>query len=433
MFNHRQTWQLALPMIIANISTPVLGLVDTAMMGHLSSPLYLGAVAIGGMIFDFLFWGFGFLRMGTTGLTAQAFGQNNVPEIRAILWRALLISGLISFLILLSQKVIGQFGFFLIQSSPEIENLGLQYFDIRIWSAPATLSLYAISGWLLGLQNVKAPLAIVITTNLGNIALDLLFVVKFKWAVEGVALASVCAEYIGLVLAIILLLRNKQFLMRRPVWPEVFQFKKLKAMLYINQNLFIRTLCLIFAFAFFTTQSARFGEIILAANTVLLHFQTFLAYTLDGLANAAEVLTGRAIGKKNKLLLKQAVLTTGFWSLLIAIVFSTIYFFFGKDIINLLTNLQSVGNTALEYLPWLLALPLISFLSFLFDGIFVGATLSKQMRDIMVFSVLGCYLPVYYFNLSLQNHGLWLAFTCFMVIRSLLMTVLFLKKYKKLC
>ncbi len=433
MFNHRQVWQLALPMIIANISTPVLGLVDTAMMGHLSSPLYLGAVAIGGMIFDFLFWGFGFLRMGTTGLTAQAFGQNNLPEIIAILWRAMLISLLIGFVILLCQKPIGQLGFFVIQSSPEIENLGLQYFDIRIWSAPATLSLYAISGWLLGLQNVKAPLAIVITTNLSNIVLDLLFVVKFQWAVQGVALASVCAEYIGLFLAVTLLLRNKQYLMRKPVWSVVFQLNKLKAMLYVNQNLFIRTLCLIFAFAFFTTQSAQFGEIILAANTVLLHFQTFLAYTLDGLANAAEVLSGRAIGRKNKQLLKQAVLTTGLWSLLIAIVFSAIYLFFGKEIIYLLTNLESIRNTALEYLPWLLILPLISSPSFLFDGIFVGATLSKQMRDTMIISVLGCFLPVYYFNLSLQNHGLWLAFSCFMIIRSFLMVVVFLQKYKNLC
>jgi MATE family multidrug resistance protein len=433
MFKHKQIWQLAFPMIIANISTPVLGLVDTAMMGHLSSPLYLGAVAIGGLIFDFLFWGFGFLRMGTTGLTAQAFGQDNQPEIKAILWRALLISMLIGVLILLCQKPIGQLGFVLIQSSPEIESLGLQYFNIRIWSAPATLSLYAISGWLLGLQNVKAPVAIVITTNLSNIALDLLFVVKFQWAVQGVALASVCAEYIGLILAIILLMRNKQYLMHHPVWPVVFQLKKIKAMLYVNQNLFVRTLCLIFAFAFFTTRSARFGELILAANTVLLHFQTFLAYTLDGLANAAEVLTGRAIGRKNKLLLNQAVLTTGLWSLIIAIVFSAIYFFFGKEIIFLLTNLKSVRNTALEYLPWLLVLPLISFPSFLLDGIFVGVTLSKQMRDIMIISVLGCYLPVYYFNLSLQNHGLWLAFTCFMMARSFLMMVVFLKKHQQLC
>lgn len=433
MFNHRQIWQLALPMIIANITTPLLGLVDTAMMGHLASPLYLGAVAIGGMIFDFVFWGFGFLRMGTTGLTAQAFGQDNRSEIKAILWRALLISALISLLILIVQKPLAIVSFYLIQSSSEVEKLGLQYFNIRIWSAPATLGLYAISGWLLGLQNVRAPLAIVIVTNLSNIALDVLFVVEFQWAIQGVALASVCAEYLGLLLAFMLLIANRRYSIKWPTWLEILQLDKLKAMLYINHNLFIRTLCLIFAFAFFTTQSARLGELILAANSVLLHFQMFLAYALDGLANAAEVLTGRAIGKKDKRMLKQALLTIALWSSLLAIVFSTVYSIFGAQVIHLLTSLESVRLKAIEFLPWLVLLPLISFLSFLFDGIFVGATLSKQMRDTMVFSVFFCYLPAYYLSLSMKNHGLWLAFSFFMVSRSLSMALVFIKKYKKLC
>ena len=432
MFNHRQIWQLALPMIISNISTPLIGLVDTAVMGHLSSPKFLGGVAIGSMIFSFLYWGFGFLRMSTTGLTAQAFGQNNPTEMAAILYRALLIAAFIALMLLLLQKPLVFTSFWIIQSSPSIENLGIDYFNIRIWSAPATLCLYAISGWFIGLQNVRSPLAIVITTNLLNIALDLLFVVHLQLAIQGVALASVIAEYIGLVLAIVLLVRKCRYLSHHPHWVNILDIGKLRSLLFINQNLFIRTLCLIFAFAFFTTQSAKFGELILAANTVLLNFQLFMAYAMDGLANAAEALVGRAIGSKNKKLLKYSILTAGLWSFAVAVIFSLSYFYFGQSIINLLTDLQSVRTKAGEYLPWLIFLPLASFICFILDGVFIGATLSKEMRNTMLFSLLCCFLPAWYFSLPLQNHSLWIALTIFMLARSLSMSVVFIIKFKSL-
>ena len=432
MFNHRQIWQLALPMIISNISTPLLGLVDTAVMGHLASPQFLGGVAIGGIIFSFIYWGFAFLRMGTTGLTAQAFGKNDSIEIAAILARALLLGAVIAFLILLIQKPLALTGFWIIQSSPNIEQLGMDYFNIRIWSAPATLCLYAISGWFLGLQNVKVPVAIVVTTNLCNIALDLLFVVYLQLAIEGVALASVISEYIGLLVGFILLAKKWHSFSEKPCWTDILQTNKLKAMLFVNHNLFIRTLCLIFAFVFFTTQSARLGELILAANTILLNFQMFMAYAMDGFANAAEALTGRAIGGKNKDLLKHSILTAGIWSFAFAIIFSISYFFFGQLIINLLTDLEPVRAKATEFLPWLIILPIASFISFVLDGIFIGATFSREMRNTMLFSLICCFLPVWYFTLPMQNHGLWLSLTAFMVARSVSMLIVFGFKFKSL-
>ena len=413
-------------MIIANISTPLLGLVDTAVMGHLDNANYLGAVALAGLIFNFLFWGFGFLRMGTSGLSAQAFGADDPVELWAILVRAIILALGISLFILICQQPIATLSFYLINSHENIEILAQQYFFIRIWSAPATLCQYVILGWFLGRQNTTSPLFIVVTTNICNICLDLLFVMHYDMNTEGVALASVLAEYTGLVLGIFLITRN---ISKRPhslSWSTLFQFDKIKAMLLINGHLFVRTLCLIFTFSFFTVQGAKFGSVILAANAVLMNFQTFMAYALDGFAHAAEALIGRALGAKNKALFQQSLKTTGLWSLMVALLFTLTFSLAGKDIINALTHLTEVRDPAYEYLPWLIVLPLISFSSFLMDGIFIGATLSRQMRDCIVFSLFVVFLPVWYYTQSLGNHGLWLALTLFMLCRSLIMLGYFL-------
>jgi len=420
-FNHRQVWQLALPMIIANISTPLLGLVDTAVMGHLDNANYLGAVALAGLIFNFIFWGFGFLRMGTSCLSAQAFGADDPVELWAILIRAIILALCISLFILICQQPIATFSFYLINSHANIESLAQQYFFIRIWSAPATLCQYAILGWFLGRQNTTSPLVIVVTTNVCNICLDLLFVMHYGMNTEGVALASVLAEYTGLVLGIFLITLNIPKCPHSLSWSTLFQYDKIKAMLLINSHLFVRTLCLIFTFSFFTVQGAKFGSAILAANVVLMNFQTFMAYALDGFAHAAEALIGRALGAKNKALLQQSLKTTGLWSLLVALLFTLTFSLAGQNIINVLTHLTEVREPAYEYLPWLIALPLISFSSFLMDGVFIGASLSRQMRDCILFSLLLVFLPVWHFTQDLANHGLWLALSLFMLMRSLIM------------
>lgn len=415
-------------MILSNISTPLLGLVDTAVLGHLDSERYLAAVALGGLIFSFIFWGFGFLRMGTTGLTAQAIGQNNRLEVNAVVLRALSLALIIAAFVLLLQNWIEQFGFWLIEGNPQVEGFARQYFAIRIWSTPATLSLYVLLGWFLGQQRVKIPLLVVLITNLTNIGLDVLFVYHFNMQVAGVALASLIAEYTGLIVALLIagraLIREKT----RSSWRDIFCLSKFKAMLLINSHIFIRTWCLIFSFAFFTYQGAKMGDLVLAANTLLLNFQSFMAYALDGFAHASEVLVGKAVGAKNRLAYKQAVLTAALWSLIVAMMFAGIYSFFGRYIIDSLTGLIQVREIAYGYLPWLVAMPLVSFGCYLFDGVFVGAMLTRQMRNTMVFSLFAVFFPVWYFTQTMANQGLWLAMLMFMLARSVSMAIVFSRR-----
>jgi MATE family multidrug resistance protein len=417
-------------MIVTNISTPLLGLVDTVVLGHLDSEKFLAAVALGGLIFSFIFWGFGFLRMGTTGLTARAFGEDNREEINAILIRAVVLAVIIASLLLFLHQTIAFVSFSLLQSSFEVERLALQYFEIRIQSSPATLCLYVLMGWFLGQQNVKIPLLLVLISNITNIGLDILFVYHLKMQVEGVALATVIAEYTGLCIALIIALRvlkkNKSILS----WRYLVDFKKINAMLLINSHIFVRTWCVIFAFAFFTAQAAKMGAVILAANTILLNFQTFMAYALDGFAHAAEALVGKAMGAKNRKMVRQAVLTTGLWSFVVAILFTAFYLIFGLHIIDLLTGLDNVREIAYQYLPWLIAMPAVSFLCYLFDGVFIGAMLTRQMRNTMVFSLFCVFLPVWYFTQAMGNQGLWLAMAVFMGARSLSMVIVYKKVFK---
>lgn len=427
-FIHRRIWQLAFPMIVSNISTPLLGLVDTAVMGHLDAPQYLGGVALGGMIFSFLFWGFGFLRMGTTGLTAQAYGNENFTEAKAVLVRALLIAFFVGVTLIALQTPIRWLSFIIIDSSAEVTRLSMRYYDIRIWSSPATLCVYVITGWFVGMQNVKFPLVVVVFINLVNILLDYYLVVSLRLDISGVALASVLAEYSGLLIAL-LLLKIKLMRFKSPLhWSHVFLWDEIKNMLVINHHILVRTLCLIFSFAFFTVQSSKLGDIILAANTVLLNFQMFMAFALDGFAHAVGALVGKAIGAHNQVLLRQAIRTATLWSLLVALMFTGAYLLFGTEIITMLSDITMVVEEAKHYLFWLVILPLISFVCFLFDGIFIGATLAKEMRDSMIFATFCCYLPAWYFSQQYGNHGLWLALVVFMLARSLSMPLIFTRR-----
>ena len=412
-------------MIISNISTPLLGLVDTIVMGHLDSARFLAAIALGGVIFNFIYWGFGFLRMGTTGLVAQAFGEHNNKAIKACLFRSLLLAWLIALILLLLQHPLSTLSFSLFEGSQTIENLANEYYLIRIWSAPATLSIYVLSGWFLGLQNAKIPLLIALITNLCNIGLDILFVNALHLDIKGVALASVIAEYIGLITALTALLMHKEKLTAPLSLSALFNVKKIRALLIVNTHLFLRTLTLIFAFAFFTAQSTRLGEIILAANTVLLNFQTFMAYALDGFAHAAEALVGKAIGQKNQRLLSVIVKQIAGWSVIIALGFSMVYLISGQAIIEALTGLKSVRETAATYLPWVIILPILSYLSYLFDGVFIGAMQTRYMQNAILFSVFAVYLPIWYYTQAFGNHGLWFSMAMFMLIRSLSMALIY--------
>lgn len=419
IINHRQIWLIAGPMILANISTPLLGMVDTAVVGHLSSAHYLGAVAIGSMIFTFVFWGFGFLRMATTGLNAQAYGREDHAAMQGVLFQAIWLAVLIACGLLLVQVPIRDLTLWLVSSSDSVEHYAAIYFDIRIWSAPATLINYAILGWLIGREASKAALLMVLVINIANIVLDLLLVNGFGMDVDGVALASVIAEYLGLLAGIILLNR---YGVNLAAWQLARRWQNLRAGfngLEVHGNFMIRTFVLILCFAFFTTQSARQGDTVLAANSVLLNFITFMAFVLDGFANATEVLTGKALGRKNPAELKRALWLTGCWSLLMALLFMGIYAAFGQQIIRLLTGIDAVITLADQYLLWVIIAPVFGVWSYLFDGLFVGATRSREMRNTMLFSALLVYLPAWYLLQGFGNHGLWAAILLFLLARGL--------------
>ncbi len=418
---HRPVLRLAIPLILSNLSIPLLGLVDTAVVGHLEHAYYLGAVALGALIFSFIFWGFGFLRMGTTGLIAQAFGEENSPEIHTTLVRASLLALLCSLLILLLQYPIGQLAFYLLDASDEVEHYAHQYFTIRVWSAPATLLNYVLIGWMLGMQNVRGPLVMLLVTNFTNIVLDLWFVIGLGMTVDGVAIASVMAEYIGCAVGLVLTFK---LLKRHPArwqWQNILQRHKLRRLLTLNSNIMLRTLCLIFTLAFFTAQGAKMGDLILAANAILINFQTLMAYALDGFAHAAEALVGRAIGKRDRQALKSAIYTAALWSLGFALLFAAFYALAGQWLIRQLSDIEAVRAVANEYLIWSIFMPLVAVWGYLFDGIFIGATRAREMRNTMLFSTLLIFFPAWWLLQPWGNHGLWAALMLFMAARGALM------------
>ena len=412
-------WRIAAPMILSNVSVPLLGMVDTGVTGHLERPVYLAAVAIGAMVFSFLYTGVNFLRMGTTGIAAQSFGANDNDGLRVSLGQALIVALLVAFTLIMLQQPLGTFAMQLLGPDAETEAFALEYFFIRIWSAPGTLANFALIGWFIGLQNARVPLLIFLTINITNIVLDLVFVLVLGMKVDGVALASVFAEYSGLIvggLFAILELRK-----RTGHWPiaKLVNISAYTAFFSVNANLFIRTMALMFTLGFVTAQGARLGGLILAANAVLMNFQNLASFGLDGVAHAAEAMVGKAIGQKRRDALEEAVRLTLRWSLIFSIGFTIAYLVAGQAIIGMLTDLSDVRETAVRYLPWLIASPLVSVWSFLYDGVYVGATRAREMRDIMVISTLVVFLPAWYLLQPLGNDGLWLAFLLFMASRGI--------------
>ena len=412
-------WLLAGPIILSNISVPLVGAVDTAVVGHLPDPIYIGAVALGAIIFNFLFWGFGFLRMGTTGFVAQAYGAGDIDEVRATLARALLLAAGLGVLVVALQFPIGLFVFWAFSGSVELESLANSYYAIRVWSAPATLANYAILGCLIGIQNTRAVLALQLVLNITNVLLDLLFVLALGWGIQGVALASVISEFVALAFASWLVMRNLNRLGGQWARSRIVDISKLKALLHVNINIFIRTLCLIFAFSYFIAIGTKMGEITLAANAVLLHLQHFLAYGLDGFAFAVESLAGSAYGARNRGAFRTAVRVTTIWALIVAGLFTVLYAVLGSSIISVITGIEPVRLAAADYLIWLLVSPVLSVWSYQLDGIFIGATRSVEMRNGMVLSLLVYLLAIWLFVPLLGNHGLWLSLMIFMVTRAI--------------
>lgn len=416
---HKAFWLLAGPMIIGNISLALLGLVDTAVVGHLDSEVYLGGVAVGTVIFDFLYWGMGFLRMGTTGIVAQALGKQDATEVRTVLMQSVLVGLSIALAILLFQKPIFTIGLSFLEGSTEVKYYAMVYCQWMIWGMPALMILFSVYGWLLGTHNAVAVLKVGVIVNIINIVLDIVFVVYMDMDVRGVALATVISQYCGVAISFFIV--RKQLLKQAGEWSinKIINIEKLKRFLSLNHDIFIRTICLIFVFAFFTRESATYGDTVLAANSILLKFFFLMALALDGFNHAAEALIGKAVGKKDQMLFDYSVSLTLKWSFVFGLVFTLLYWLAGEGMINLLTDINPVREVALYYLPWMIVLPLISVWCFLLDGVFIGATRGREMRNSMLVCTFLFFLPVWYFFQFMGNHGLWLAFTLFIAMRGI--------------
>ena len=415
--SHRRVWRLAGPIIVSNLSVPMLGLVDTAVMGHLPEAKYLGGVAVGAMVFTFIYWGFGFLRMGTGGLTAQAFGAEDADEVRACLARAAVIAVPAALLLILLQLPIAWLAFRIVDASAAVEELAQSYFFVRIWGAPATLMNFALLGWFIGVQNTRAALYHQLWLNGVNIVLDLVFVLGLGWGVEGVAAATAIADLSAVLFGLWLARPVLRRLGGGFVRVKILDGAKLRRTMALNVDIFIRTICLVFAFAYFTARGAAFGDVVLAANAILLNFQTFMAHALDGFAHAAEALGGRAVGARDRQAFRESVRTSLFWAAIVAGGFMLAYLLAGGAIVDALTGIDAVRETARSYLAWSVAMPLVAVFPFLLDGVFLGATRGPTIRNAMIVSVAIYLVCCFVFVPLWGNHGLWAALLVFMGAR----------------
>ncbi|GLQ07705.1 MATE family efflux transporter [Sneathiella chinensis] len=428
---HREVLWLAWPIILSNLSVPLLGAVDTAVVGHLPGPQYLGAVAIGAMIFSFLYWGFGFLRMGTTGFVAQAAGAENSDEIRTVLARALILGGGLAVLILLCQVPVLAAALYLVEGSEAVEAGATAYFSIRVWGAPAVLANYAFLGFFIGLGNTRAALMTQVFMNAVNICLDLIFVLGLDMGVPGVAFATVLAEYSAVLLGAYLVRRELLMIGGRWLKQAILSLSDMKQLLAVNLDIFVRTILLIFSFAYFTAQAAKMGEETLAAMAVLMNFVHFLSFGLDGFAHAAEGLVGRAVGRGQPDRLNQVVGISSFWAGAVALLYAGIYAVFGPDFINLLTSVSGVRDVANDYLIWVVVMPLVAVWPYQLDGVFIGAMQSREMRNGMILSFAAYFAALHVFSSFWGAHGLWAGLVVFMVMRGLTLTWVYPRVLKR--
>lgn len=422
---NRRLWRMSGPMILANIAVPLRGAVDTAMVGHLSEPYFLVAVATGTTIFNFIFFGFNCLRMGTTAPTAQAAGREDSDEVRAILWRALCLSCLISTGLLLLQLPIINSALWMISASAEAETHARTFFLIRIWAMPAALATYAVVGWLYGLEDARVPLILQIVTNVVNIALDFLFVFGFDWGVAGVAIAGVIADFVGLAIAGYIIFKRLRTIGGTTHWSRVFDVGRMRRMMAINRDIFLRTFCVVSTSAIFIAQSAELGDLEAAANQILLNFLMFTSFGIDGLAFAAEALIGEAVGRKNMSKFRIAVRAVLFWTAIFAVTNASLYWALGLPIVYLMTDIETVRQTAETYIAWSIVMPIVSSWAFTFDGIFIGATRTRVLRNSMFVAFAGFLLVVFGLAPTMENHGLWLAFLLFLALRGSILACMY--------
>ena len=419
----RQILQIALPSIVSNITVPLLGMIDVAIVGHMGSPVYIGAVAVGSMIFNLVYWLFGFLRMGSSGLTAQALGRRDLTEVSRILIRSVLIALGIALLLIMLQIPLKWLMFWLIGPTTDVAPFASTYFNIVIWGAPASLTLFCLMGWYIGMQNTRIPMFVSIMQNIVNILASLTLVYGFGMKIEGVALGTVIAQYAGLLMAVGLLLRYYSRIFRgvRSIHTPH------SSLLKINRDIFLRTLCLVAVNLFFTSAGARQGAVILSVNTVMMQLYLFFSYFMDGFAYAGEALGGKAYGAHNGIAFRETLRRLWMWMLIVTSAYTLLYIFGGPWIVALLTDEAQVIEASHEYLWWAWLIPAAGCVAFIWDGIFIGMTATRGMLVSSFLSALA-FFAVYggskLFTFSLfTNHFLWLAQIVYLTMRGLLQTI----------
>jgi multidrug resistance protein, MATE family len=415
--SHRSVLTIAVPIMLSNVTEPLIGVVNTTVIGQLPEAHYIGAIAIGSLIFSFLFWGFGFLRLSTGGLSAQAVGAGDSAEVTAVLWRALTIAVIVGLCLILASPIIEKVSFDLMGGSPEMRAQGEIYFRYRILSAPFALTNFCILGWFIGQGRAAIAFVVQIFLNIVNMGLGAWFVLSLGMTADGVGLSALIAEIAAALLGGILIWRSVHRMKARATWAQIWNREKILRTLSANGDIMIRTLCLVFAFTWFTARGARAGDVTIAANSVLLHFFEVAAYLIDGFAYASEALVGQSVGARNRERFNRAVRLTTLWALVVGAICSAIIWFAGPWFIDLMTVNPEVRETARHYLFWAALTPLLGTICFQFDGIFTGAMATREMRNMMVLSLM-IYLAAWWvLERNFGNHGLWAALSVFFIAR----------------
>ena len=417
--HNREILQIALPSIVSNITVPLLGLIDVTIVGHLGAASYIGAIAVGGMLFNIIYWIFGFLRMGTGGMTSQAYGRGDEAEMMRLLTRSTGVGMLIALTLIVLQYPIERTAFSLIETTPEVERLAATYFRICIWGAPAVLGLYSFSGWFIGMQNSRYPMFIAITQNIVNILMSLVLVYGLEMKIEGVAIGTLVAQYAGWLMAIGLWMHRYKHLRPYAELRSLTDKGAMRRFFQVNRDIFLRTLCLVSVTVFFTSAGAAQGEVILAVNTLLMQLFTLFSYIMDGFAYAGEALAGKHIGADNRPALRTMVRQLFVWGIALALAFTLIYGIGGEGFLSLLTNEESVITASSTYFYWVLTIPLAGFAAFLYDGIFIGATATGLMLRAMFVASVAFFLIYFGCREAMGNHALWLAFITYLSLRGI--------------
>ena len=443
----KQILDIAVPSIVSNITVPLLGLVDVAITGHLGAASYIGAIALGGMLFNIIYWIFAFLRMGTSGLTSQSLGRGDSDNIIRMLARSIAIAFAIAVTLLVLQVPLRELGLLIMQPTEEVRQLTVTYYNICIWGAPATLGLFALTGWFIGMQNSKIPMMIAITQNVVNILVSLVLVFGLGTRVEGVASGTLIAQWCGFLMGCFLCWRN--YFGKNPITEDIQPLRSstfnhqpstfnpqpspitYKAFFRINRDIFFRTLCMVCVMMFFTSAGSWQGEVVLAVNTLLMQLYLLVSYIMDGFANAGEALSGKFYGAGDNDALRTTVRRIFFWGTVTAVAFTVTYIAGGKHFLRLLTDEPSVVEASTSYVWWAYLVPFCSVAAFMWDGIFIGLTASRQML-LSMFVAAATFFIVYFIAAKpLGNHGLWFAFMCYMFIRGVIQTFLYPSIIKK--